>query len=111
MDEQVQQVKRVQEEEEGEGLVAKKRKTDLEQRTEDRRYPKKKVALLLAYSGKGYYGMQVQLVRVRLPALCCCSSVLKFLTLFYVAAESRIFRVQNHRGRLGGCAGPIWLHP
>ncbi|KAG7476381.1 hypothetical protein MATL_G00082270 [Megalops atlanticus] len=28
------------------------------QSTEEKRFPKKKVALLLAYSGKGYYGMQ-----------------------------------------------------
>lgn len=26
---------------------------------DERKYPKKKVALLMAYSGKGYYGMQV----------------------------------------------------
>ncbi|NP_001008603.2 pseudouridylate synthase 1 homolog [Danio rerio] len=32
----------------------KKLKTD----QEERKYPKKKVALLMAYSGKGYYGMQ-----------------------------------------------------
>lgn len=33
----------------------KKLKTD----QDERKYPKKKVALLMAYSGKGYYGMQV----------------------------------------------------
>lgn len=26
---------------------------------DEKKYPKKKVALLMAYSGKGYYGMQV----------------------------------------------------
>lgn len=58
MDLKIQQVKRDQEVDED--SVAKRRKTDVEQSQEDRRYPKKKVALLLAYSGKGYYGMQVQ---------------------------------------------------
>lgn len=86
MDQKIQQVKRVQEADED--LVAKRRKTDLELSNEDRRYPKKKVALLLAYSGKGYYGMQVQsaafLVFVHF------SSVL-LLNLFRVAEESRIF--------------------
>jgi len=33
----------------------KKLKTD----QDEKKYPKKKVALLMAYSGKGYYGMQV----------------------------------------------------
>lgn len=43
--------------EENEEHVAKKLKTD--NCTEDeRKYPKKKVVLLIAYSGKGYYGMQ-----------------------------------------------------
>lgn len=37
----------------------KKIKTDQEEQNIDRKYPKKKVALLMAYSGKGYYGMQV----------------------------------------------------
>lgn len=32
---------------------AKKLKTD-----EEKRFPKRKVVLLVAYSGKGYYGMQ-----------------------------------------------------
>lgn len=58
MDQKIQPVKRAQEADED--LVAKRRKTDLELSNEDRRYPKKKVALLMAYSGKGYYGMQVQ---------------------------------------------------
>ncbi|CAF91572.1 unnamed protein product, partial [Tetraodon nigroviridis] len=56
VDLKIQQVKRDQEVDED--SVAKRRKTDVEQSQEDRRYPKKKVALLLAYSGKGYYGMQ-----------------------------------------------------
>lgn len=37
----------------------KRLKVDQEQTENERKYPKKKVALLLAYSGKGYYGMQV----------------------------------------------------
>lgn len=88
MDQKIQQVKRVQEVDED--LVAKRRKTDLEQSTEDRRYPKKKVALLMAYSGKGYYGMQVHT-----PAGCLVfahvSFVLLLLNVFCVAEESRIF--------------------
>lgn len=36
----------------------KKLKTDQDQQNVDRKHPKKKVALLMAYSGKGYYGMQ-----------------------------------------------------
>ena len=44
-------------EEEDQGL--KGRKDEGEGRDNDRKYPKKKVALLMAYSGKGYYGMQV----------------------------------------------------
>lgn len=38
---------------------AKKLKTDEEDKTdEEKRFPKRKVVLLMAYSGKGYYGMQ-----------------------------------------------------
>lgn len=40
----------------------KKLKTDQDEQNVDRKYPKKKVALLMAYSGKGYYGMQVTLI-------------------------------------------------
>lgn len=38
---------------------AKRIKAEGEQAEDEKKYPKKKVALLLAYSGKGYYGMQV----------------------------------------------------
>lgn len=58
-----QQLKRANEESEGsiEGLQASKRiKSEVEPTDDDRKYPKKKVVLLLAYSGKGYYGMQVR---------------------------------------------------
>lgn len=37
----------------------KRIKVEEEHTENERKYPKKKVALLLAYSGKGYYGMQV----------------------------------------------------
>lgn len=37
----------------------KKLKTDEDQTAEEKRFPKRKVVLLMAYSGKGYYGMQV----------------------------------------------------
>ncbi|KAE8285190.1 tRNA pseudouridine synthase A [Larimichthys crocea] len=37
---------------------AKRIKAEGEQAEDEKKYPKKKVALLLAYSGKGYYGMQ-----------------------------------------------------
>lgn len=57
VDQKIQQLKRVQEGEED--CDTKRRKADVEPSSEDRRFPKKKVALLLAYSGKGYYGMQV----------------------------------------------------
>lgn len=34
---------------------------DQSQAEKEKRLPKKKVALLMAYSGKGYYGMQVSI--------------------------------------------------
>lgn len=43
---------------------AKKLKTD-----EEKRFPKRKVVLLMAYSGKGYYGMQASVSCSVLPAL------------------------------------------
>lgn len=43
--------------EDNEDHVAKKLKTD-DFIEDERKYPKKKVVLLIAYSGKGYYGMQ-----------------------------------------------------
>lgn len=56
-DEQTDKVlKRVSEENE-DTVAAKKLKTD-EVQDDERKYPKKKVVLLVAYSGKGYYGMQ-----------------------------------------------------
>lgn len=39
--------------------AAKRIKADGEHTEDEKKYPKKKVALLLTYSGKGYYGMQV----------------------------------------------------
>lgn len=39
--------------------TTKRIKAEGEHNEDDKRYPKKKVVLLLAYSGKGYYGMQV----------------------------------------------------
>ncbi|XP_074473962.1 pseudouridylate synthase 1 homolog [Sebastes fasciatus] len=38
--------------------ATKKLKAEGEQTEDEKKYPKKKVVLLLAYSGKGYYGMQ-----------------------------------------------------
>ncbi|XP_005729383.1 pseudouridylate synthase 1 homolog [Pundamilia nyererei] len=38
--------------------AAKRVKTDGEHAEDEKKYPKKKVVLLMAYSGKGYYGMQ-----------------------------------------------------
>uniref|UniRef100_A0A3Q3XG22 Pseudouridylate synthase 1 homolog n=1 Tax=Mola mola TaxID=94237 RepID=A0A3Q3XG22_MOLML len=52
-----QRLKRSQEEDE-EDQGVKRRKAEGERRDNDRKYPKKKVVLLMAYSGKGYYGMQ-----------------------------------------------------
>lgn len=39
--------------------LTKRVKTDDEHTEDAKRIPKKKVVLLLAYSGKGYFGMQV----------------------------------------------------
>ena len=41
--------------------AAKKCKAEAENADDEKKYPKKKVVLLLAYSGKGYYGMQVHM--------------------------------------------------
>ncbi|XP_030597880.1 pseudouridylate synthase 1 homolog isoform X1 [Archocentrus centrarchus] len=38
--------------------AAKRLKTEGEQPEDEKKFPKKKVVLLMAYSGKGYYGMQ-----------------------------------------------------
>lgn len=43
---------------ENEEATAKKVKLEGDNTEDEKKYPKKKVALLLAYSGKGYYGMQ-----------------------------------------------------
>lgn len=88
MDQKIQQLKRVQEGDED--CVTKRRKTDVEHSNEDRRYPKKKVALLMAYSGKGYYGMQVQ-TSARLFVFAWFSSVPLVLSVFFIPEESRIF--------------------
>ena len=39
--------------------ITKKVKLEEENADNEKKYPKKKVVLLVAYSGKGYYGMQV----------------------------------------------------
>ncbi len=39
--------------------AAKRTKAEGEHAEDDKKYPKRKVVLLMAYSGKGYYGMQV----------------------------------------------------
>ncbi|XP_038588920.1 tRNA pseudouridine synthase A isoform X2 [Micropterus salmoides] len=57
----VKLLKRANEENEdsAEGVqVTKRIKTEGEATEDEKKYPKKKVVLLLAYSGKGYYGMQ-----------------------------------------------------
>ncbi|XP_029024299.1 tRNA pseudouridine synthase A isoform X2 [Betta splendens] len=51
--------KRPNEENEDESVQTTKRiKVDVEHTEDEKKYPKKKVVLLMAYSGKGYYGMQ-----------------------------------------------------
>ncbi|XP_062867523.1 tRNA pseudouridine synthase A [Trichomycterus rosablanca] len=50
-------LKRASESTETENEV-KKLKTEDQKADEEKRYPKRKVVLLMAYSGKGYYGMQ-----------------------------------------------------
>lgn len=53
------QLKRANEENEAEKVQAtKKLKAEGVNTEDEKKYPKKKVVLLLAYSGKGYYGMQ-----------------------------------------------------
>lgn len=86
-DQKIQHVKRVQEVDED--CVTKKRKTDLGDSNEDRRYPKKKVVLLVAYSGKGYYGMQVQ-TSAGFFVFVQFSSIPLVLNVFHVSAESQI---------------------
>lgn len=57
-----QLLKRPNEENKDEDSVeraTKRVKTDEEHAEDGKKCPKRKVALLLAYSGKGYYGMQV----------------------------------------------------
>lgn len=39
--------------------LSKRIKAEGENGDDEKKYPKKKVVLLMAYSGKGYYGMQV----------------------------------------------------
>ncbi|KAM3599874.1 uncharacterized protein V6R79_013259 [Siganus canaliculatus] len=51
-------LKRANEENEDSAEAAKRIKAEGEQAEDEKKYPKKKVVLLLAYSGKGYYGMQ-----------------------------------------------------
>lgn len=69
-----QRLKRSQEEDE-EDQGVKRRKAEGERRDNDRKYPKKKVVLLMAYSGKGYYGMQV------LQGMFLVHAALRFLRL------------------------------
>lgn len=58
--------------EENDVQPTKRIKAEEDPAEDDRRFPKKKVVLLLAYSGKGYYGMQVRVVRSALETSCCC---------------------------------------
>merc|ERR1719357_1203853 len=54
-------LKRTNEENEGSAEkvhAAKRIKTEGEHAEDEKKYPKKKVVLLMAYCGKGYYGMQ-----------------------------------------------------
>lgn len=56
------QLKRANEENEDSAekvQAAKRIKAEGEHAEDEKKYPKKKVVLLMAYSGKGYYGMQV----------------------------------------------------
>lgn len=54
--------------EENEDSAEKLQATKKLKAEDEKKYPKKKVVLLLAYSGKGYYGMQVHTVA------CACIS-------------------------------------
>lgn len=62
-EEQIQATKRrktAAEDQEQEQEQKQEQKQEQDQDGDNRKCPKKKVALLMAYSGKGYYGMQVQ---------------------------------------------------
>lgn len=100
-------LKRANEENEdsAERVQATKRiKAEGEHTEDEKKYPKKKVVLLLAYSGKGYYGMQVDTV-AGFPL-----SALYFLTSCSVQMFSVFFR--EILGRLSlGPSKMIWsLH-
>ncbi|KAM8871919.1 pseudouridylate synthase 1 homolog [Synchiropus picturatus] len=59
VDQSANVLKRASEENESAEIQDTKRlKVEEEQNDEGKKYPKKKVVLLMAYSGKGYYGMQ-----------------------------------------------------
>ncbi|XP_053700212.1 tRNA pseudouridine synthase A [Synchiropus splendidus] len=59
VDQSANVLKRANEENESAEIQDTKRlKVEEEQNDEGKKYPKKKVVLLMAYSGKGYYGMQ-----------------------------------------------------
>lgn len=59
-DEQTARLLKRHNEENGDSAENTKRiKADEEHAEDEKKFPKKKVVLLLAYSGKGYYGMQV----------------------------------------------------
>lgn len=66
----------------------KRIKAEGEHTEDEKKYPKKKVVLLLAYSGKGYYGMQVHAV-AGFPPL----SLPKHLIFFYVLLNLNVFCV------------------
>lgn len=67
--------KRPNEENEAERMQTTKRiKVDVEQTEDEKKYPKKKVVLLMAYSGKGYYGMQVHSISDLSIVKCCLFS-------------------------------------
>lgn len=70
--------------------AAKRIKAEGEITEDEKKYPKKKVVLLLAYSGKGYYGMQVRtVVGLSLSVLCTSfSPILLNVTAVCVSEKS-----------------------
>lgn len=86
-----------------------KQERDQDQDGDNRKCPKKKVALLMAYSGKGYYGMQVQ-TGGPAPQLQVCPSG-SVTVLSCVSEEPWERRVQDHRRRPGQRPHQVRLHP
>lgn len=106
--EQIQAAKRRRTAEEQEQKQDLGKDQDQEQDGDNRKCPKKKVALLMAYSGKGYYGMQVQ---TGAGSSASGVSMWECDVLSCVPEEPWELRVQDHRRRPGQRPHQVRLHP